>query len=270
VAHNEHRLLASGLQNLLNDRVAANHFSVTRHSGVAPSIEIENAINAGKPIIVLVDGGYHYQVVTGYNLGSYYVIDYPSWYTTEGNRWRTESDLQTELSTGMTILSDATIGYGGFNDNTIVTTDYINDGVVYDPPNSGAAATQCNVGGYWMHCCPSGYALVGADPNGNVFKCAAMDAPGNLGPPTLDTDTQRNDMHSCPYGQVMVGLRVDWNLLACQALPAGAVTDEHVDWGTRDAYPMHTCDSGDPTGAMDGIRVDWDQLSCATTARVHN
>jgi hypothetical protein len=261
--------LASGLQNLLNDQVAAHHFAVARHSGVAPSIEIEKAINAGKPIILLADGGYHYQVVTGYNLGSYYVIDYPSWQTTEGNRWRTESELGLGLSTGMTFLSDALIGYGGFSDDTIVTTDYINGGVIYDPPMPGAAATQCNVGGYTMHCCPAGYAMVGADPNSNVFKCAAMDAPGNLGPPTLDTGTQRNNMHACPYGQVMVGLRVDWNLLACQALPAGSVTDERVDFSTRDAYPMHTCDGGDPTGAMDGIRVDWDQLSCATTARVH-
>jgi hypothetical protein len=262
--------LASGLQNLLNDQVAANHFAVARRSGVAPSIEIENAINGGTPIILLVDGGYHYQVATGYNLGGYYVIDYPSAVTSEGNRWRTESDLGMGLSTGMTFLSDAIIGYGGFSDDTIVTTEYINGGVIYDPPNSQAAATECNVGGYWMHCCPSGYAMVGADPNSNVFKCAAMDAPRILGGPTLDTGTQRNNMHSCPYGQVMVGLRVDWNLLACQALPGGSVTDERVDSSTLDTYPMHTCDSGNPTGAMDGIRVDWNQLSCATTVRVHN
>jgi hypothetical protein len=263
--------LASGLQNLLNDRVAANHFAVSRHSGVAPSVEVENAINSGAPIILLVDGGYHYQVATAYDgFGDYYVIDYPSADTSEGNQWRSESALGMGLSPGMTFVSDITLGYGGFNDNTIVTTNYINGGVIYDPPNSGVGATECNVGGYWMHCCPSGYAMVGADPNSNVFKCAAMDTPGNLGPPTLDTGTQRNNMHSCPWGQVMVGLRVDWNLLACQALPAGSVTNEHVDSSTLDSYPMHTCDSGNPTGAMDGIRVDWNQLSCATTARVHN
>jgi hypothetical protein len=256
--------LRDGLQHLLDDQVSANHFAVARRSGVAPSIEIENAINGGNPIILLVNGGDHYQVATGYDLGSVHVIDYPG-----DDQWRNESDLGMTLSTTASIFSTVSFGANGYNDDTIVTTNYINGGVIYDPPNSGTAATQCNVGGYWMHCCPSGYAMVGADPNSNVFKCAAMDTPGALGPPTLDSDTERNNMHSCPYGQVMVGLRVDWNLLACQPLPAGSVTDEQVDSSTRDTYPMHTCDSGDPTGAMDGIRADQDLLSCAATAQVH-
>jgi hypothetical protein len=35
----------------------------------------------------------------------------------------------------MTFLSDAILGYGGLSDDTIVTTDYINGGVIHDPPN---------------------------------------------------------------------------------------------------------------------------------------
>jgi hypothetical protein len=140
------------------------------------------------------------------------------------------------------------------------------DTAIYDPPSPDVGATQCNVGGVWMHCCPTGYAMTGAIPDQNIFKCAPLtDATGAI---TLDTGTQRNGMHACPYGQVMVGLRLDQNLLACQALPANTVTAEWVDSGTQDAYPMHACDAGFPTMAMSGIRADQNLWTCASTSEV--
>ncbi len=262
--------LANGLQGLLDNQVAANHFVVTRSSGVDYGVEIQNAIDSGNPIILLVDGGDHYQVATGYTETEAYVIDYPSGDTSEGNQWRYQSDLGMKLSTAASIFSTISFGDGGFEDYTVITIDYTNASMIYDPPGSYVGATQCVVGGYDMHCCPNGYAMVGADPNNNIFTCGPLDVPGNLGPATLDTGTQRNNMHSCPYGQVMVGLRADWNLLACQALPAGAVTGEWVDSSTQNGYPMHACDSGPyDTAAMSGIRIDQNLLSCASTNRVH-
>jgi hypothetical protein len=257
--------LASGLQNLLGDQVSAHHFVVSRRSGVDVSTEIPNAIDHGYPLIMLVNGGDHYQVATGYRPGGVYVIDYAG-----DDQWRGQGDLGMQLSTGASIFSTISFGAGGYEDYTVISLQYTNNGVNYDPPSSTVAATQCTVGGYSMHCCPNGYAMVGADPNANVFKCAAIDVPGKLGPPTLDTGTQRNNMHSCPPNQVMVGLRVDWNLLACQALPAGSVNGERVDSTTRDTRPMHTCQAGSPyTQAMTGIRVDQNLLACATATRLH-
>jgi hypothetical protein len=262
--------LADGLQGLLNNQVSANHFSVTRRSGVDPGIEMQNSIDSGNPIILLVDGGDHYQVATGYNETQAYVIDYPTGVTTEGNQWRYQSDLGMALSTGASIFSTISFGAGGFEDYTIINISYINGSMIYDPPDSYVGATQCTVGGYDMHCCPSGYAMVGADPNNNIFSCGPIDTPGILGPPTLDTGTQRNNMHSCPPGEVMTGLRVDWNLLACQALPGGSITSEWVDSSTQNGYPMRACDRGPiNTAVMTGIRVDQNLLSCAATERVH-
>jgi hypothetical protein len=104
-----------------------------------------------------------------------------------------------------------------------------------------------------MHCCPAGYAMIGARTDNNLFKCAPL--VSNAGAVQLDTSTQRNGMHSCPYGQVMVGLDVDGNKLACQALPADIVITERVDTGTQDEYPMHVCDALIPRSAMSGINV---------------
>jgi hypothetical protein len=258
--------LASGLQNLLSDQVSAHHFAVSRRSGVSIYSELPNAIDNGVPLIMLVNGGDHFQVATGYDPSRVHVIDYPG-----KDTWRNISDLGLSLSTGASIFSTISFGAGGYEDNTVVSIQYNNFGVNYDPNVSTAPVTQCNVGGYWMHCCPSGFAMVGADPNGNVFKCAAIDVPGKLGPPTLDAGTARNNMHSCPPDSVMVGLRVDWNLLACQKLPAGTVTAERVDSTTRDTRSMHTCQPGGSyTEAMTGIHVDNNWLACSTTTRLHH
>ena len=258
----------NSLQELLNNRVAANHFVVSRWSGVQPSIEIPNAINSGNPIILLVNGGDHIQVATGYDQTRAYVIDYAG-----QGQWRNQSDLGMKLSTFSSVfstISGVAALDGGFDDYTIITIKYVNEFMIYDPPrSSNVAATVCNVDGSLMHCCPKGYAMVGADWNNNIFSCGPLDTPGILGPPTLDAGTVRNNMHACPFGQVMVGLRLDWNLLACQALPAGSVTGEVVDSSTQNGYPMHACGRGNPnTAAMSGIHADQNLLTCATTNRI--
>ena len=156
------------------------------------------------------------------------------------------------------------------NTNNSWTTEQALAGIgtatIYDPPYQGGPAYQCNVGGAWMHCCPNGYVMVGADVPNNVFKCAPLDNP--VGVVSLDTGTQRNGMHSCPSGSVMVGLRYDWNYLACQALPASAWSGEWVDTGTQDGFPVRVCGNG-AISPMSGIQVTQNKLSCLTTSQIH-
>ncbi len=121
------------------------------------------------------------------------------------------------------------------------------------------AGTQCTVGGTTMHCCPAGYAIIGAHLGNNVFKCAGLSSTS--GPPFLDAGTQRNGMHACPYGSVMVGLHLGLNHLACR-WPGTPVTAEYVDGNppTSDGYPMHVCGSG---YAMSGIHAGNNLFTCA-------
>jgi len=137
---------------------------------------------------------------------------------------------------------------------------------IYDPPTPGAPSTQCTVGSTTMHCCPSGYVMIGADANQNVFKCAPVltAATPVLDPPPGGSAYQCNGMHCCPPNQVMVGLRADQNVLACMPLPAGSITTQRVDYKTRDTYPIHVCDAAAPVAAMVGINVSLDQLTCGT------
>ncbi len=140
-------------------------------------------------------------------------------------------------------------------------------GIVYDPPAPGGSATQCFAGGWWMHCCPTGYVMVGADVGGNVFKCAPLATPS--GTPTGDSGTWRNNMHSCPYGSAMAGLRADHDVLACVPVTGSGVVNERIDWQTQDVQqPMHACDPGTPTAVMSGIDVASGQFNCATTAQI--
>ncbi|HVZ32933.1 MAG TPA: hypothetical protein VG963_10925 [Polyangiaceae bacterium] len=119
-----------------------------------------------------------------------------------------------------------------------------------------------------MHCCPSGYAMIGARVDQNAFKCAVVNG-GLAGTPVADTGTQRNGMHSCPLGDVMVGLRADMNVLLCQKPINQSVITETVDPGTQDGFPMHVCPPGSPSGglyngyAMSGIRIDQNKFNCA-------
>ena len=68
--------LASGLERLLNEK-ADGHFTVTRKSYTDVRREVWAAIRKGTPIILLVNNGGHYQVVTGYeNWSKMSVTDY--------------------------------------------------------------------------------------------------------------------------------------------------------------------------------------------------
>lgn len=135
-------------------------------------------------------------------------------------------------------------------------------GIVYD------AGTQCTAGGVTMHCCPAGYAMIGARLDQNIFKCGRVDG-GLFGSPYLDGSTQRNNMHSCPFGMVMVGFHEDRNLLACQWPTRQSVVFEYVDGSTQDSYPMHVCPPTSASSyfyngyAMSGIRVDRNLFACS-------
>lgn len=121
------------------------------------------------------------------------------------------------------------------------------------------SGTQCSAGGATMHCCPSGYVMIGAHVDNNVFKCGQVTGFATSFV-ALDAFTQRNGMHACPQGWVMVGLHANNNWLACRQ-PATAPVFEFVDTGTQDpnGYPMHVCPSG---SAMGGIRIDQNKFTC--------
>jgi hypothetical protein len=146
------------------------------------------------------------------------------------------------------------------SDALITTTG----GAFYD------TGTQCTVGGTTMHCCPNGYAMIGARVDQNVFKCAPLQFPS--GTRSLDTSTQRAGMHACPYGQVMVGFHNGLNRLACQTLPGTMVNGEYTDpvppplfpnTPTQDTYPMHVC-SPSQGYTMSGINVGQNKFLCAS------
>jgi hypothetical protein len=119
------------------------------------------------------------------------------------------------------------------------------------------SGTQCSAGGATMHCCPSGYVMIGAHIDRNVFKCGQV--TGFASPTVfLDVATQRNGMHACPWPTVMVGLHESANWLACRQLATPPVF-EFVDTGTQDGFPMHVCQTG---SAMAGIRIDQNRFTC--------
>jgi hypothetical protein len=129
--------------------------------------------------------------------------------------------------------------------------------------------TQCSGFGVIMHCCPSGFVMIGAQVDRNVFKCAMLNT-GAGGARFADHATQRNGMHACPFGSVMVGLHSDQNVLTCQWLqepfspvPSSRVLSEYVDGPapnlTFDRFPMHVCQPG---YAMAGIHVSKNLFTC--------
>jgi len=117
--------------------------------------------------------------------------------------------------------------------------------------------TQCTVGGVTMHCCPSGYAMIGIHVGNNVLKCARLSS-GMSNNRNLDGGTQRNGMHACPRGQLMVGVHVGRNLFICET-PVQSTQFEYVDTSTQDGYPMHVCAS---TSAMAGLHAGNNLLTC--------
>lgn len=126
--------------------------------------------------------------------------------------------------------------------------------VVYD------AGSRCTVSGNTMHCCPAGYAMIGAHLGNDVFKCAQLSSTS--GSRFINVAGRRNGMHACPLGSVMVGLHVSNDYLACQ-YPGTSAVSEYVDGnpGTNDSYPMHVCGSGGY--AMSGIHVSNNLFNCA-------
>ena len=120
--------LASGLQELLNDYAAGGTFTVQRHSDQTTfRSAIDYEISHGNPVIILMNGGAHYQVVTGYvGYWTYHVIDYP-WIGTQngvpsaGNdSWVSEFDLGLTMSGGYALL----FGLNGESDYTYITIDF--------------------------------------------------------------------------------------------------------------------------------------------------
>ena len=144
---------------------------------------------------------------------------------------------------------------------SLVTTT---GGAFYD------GGTQCTVGGTSMHCCPNGYAMIGARLDQNVFKCAPLSSTS--GNRFLDTGTQRAGMHACPFGTVMVGFHDSLNRLACQTLPGININGEYTDpvpppkfpnTPTQDGYPMHVCTPSQGY-TMSGINVGQNKFLCAS------
>ncbi len=112
--------LESGLQNLLNAKAGGGTYVVKRTSDEF----------YGNPVILMVKGGNHYQVVTGYEPNGsgnrYHVIDYAG-----NDAWVNDSDMDLGLSGAAAVLHDAawisTLGVsdgGGLNDHTVISIEF--------------------------------------------------------------------------------------------------------------------------------------------------
>ncbi len=124
--------LVSGLQNLLDARGGGGTYVVQKTSDqyLYRNI-IQNEVSHGNPVILMVQGGNHYQVVTGYEPNGaggdrFHVIDYAG-----NDAWVNESDMDLGLSGAAEVLHDAawlsTLGFsdgGGLNDHTVITIDF--------------------------------------------------------------------------------------------------------------------------------------------------
>jgi hypothetical protein len=126
--------------------------------------------------------------------------------------------------------------------------------------------TQCFDRGHWTHCCPAGMAMLGAQLSQNVFKCANLAGGIAL---TGDSLLQRNNMLACPFGQVMTGYYGgSWDLpehVQCGAPNLQSVTNEYVDGGTQDGFPMHVCNENTVNPGrfvMTGIQRSANHFTC--------
>jgi len=108
--------LASGLQRMLNE-YGDGDFIVRTHSGVDMNA-VKSALAAAAPVIVLVHGGTHYEVATGY-FGAYnassdfHVIDYVG-------KSRFESGLDLDMDFGYSIPGTS------YQAGTIITIEHSN------------------------------------------------------------------------------------------------------------------------------------------------
>jgi hypothetical protein len=113
--------LVSGLQRLL-DHYAIGQYKVTRHQNFVLYYPAVASLLKGNPLIVMVNGGAHWQVVTGYrwnNQGEFRVIDYPG---EQGETWMTDGGLRRDLEGGMELWGSL-FQFEGFNHSTIITIE---------------------------------------------------------------------------------------------------------------------------------------------------
>lgn len=139
--------------------------------------------------------------------------------------------------------------------------------------------TQCQVslpgGGLPtnMHCCPTGYMMMGVHVGQNKYRCVAF-SPPTSNPRFLDTGTQRNvggtTMHTCPVNTVMVGMHAGLNRFACQQPAGGLFQDTEQRDFTSQLDGVHVCPTiqSQPSGnsfvlAMTGIHTGNNVLACA-------
>jgi hypothetical protein len=140
--------------------------------------------------------------------------------------------------------------------------------------------TACTVGGITMHCCPDGFAMLGANLGTNVFKCASNPLTG---PKVLASSTDSGSTWSCGkvneagymLGTVMVGFHAALNTALCQrstSLAASQLTlgvSAYNDVCTYDGSSMHVCPfiSGAPfTSQLGGINQTDNTFKCLSPA----
>lgn len=122
----------NGLADSLRDKLNAGHGGAFRvdvqeipagdGTVVGFAQAVKGALAHGDPVVALVQGGSHFQVITGFrNLGrgipnEFYVIDYPY-----GGHWVGEWDLRRELEGAMSVWGDISPFPGGYDDNVVIT-----------------------------------------------------------------------------------------------------------------------------------------------------
>jgi hypothetical protein len=113
--------LAIGLQNVL-DHYALGTYRVTRGQSFTFYWPASISLSRGNPIITIVNGGAHWQVVTGYrwnNGGEYRVIDYPG---ENGETWKNEDQLRRNLEGGMELWGSL-FQFEGFDHGAMITIE---------------------------------------------------------------------------------------------------------------------------------------------------
>jgi hypothetical protein len=192
---------------------AANVFwNASRGDYVLLAAEQDKSAFAAAGYVSTGGGGAFYLDLVGYLFGSQYdpsptsyVIPYQRYPKGTRDNFTTSSGAGWAASHGYG--SGTLQGYGLAQDPTPTAfgaTNVISD---YN--------TVCTVGGINMHCCPTGYAMVGANLGSNVFKCA-QPSGGLSGARTLGLISTQGIAAACPKPTLMVGFHADLNRVACQ------------------------------------------------------
>jgi hypothetical protein len=90
---------------------------------------------------------------------------------------------------------------------------------------------------YKVHVCPLGYAMIGADAEGNIFRCRRVVTQDEerFVQTTVDTNTRREDMHACPKGMYMRGLHLVNDWLICSYNGKNGLNLEASEFQAMDA-----------------------------------